>query len=320
MPRRIWVFAGRTDSFAGFAVHRLLLDYLKHLKITENVTSRENLRNTWINMSLLPLITLCISQKCFSAKSGLNKRTHFGIQVQVTSAFIVEMYETLDSKHSKQANYSTAVTVTLYSYGPNYFFSWFELLIKAFNKEITGPKCLFWAGKVDWSIPTIYFFKNKIFTMQNFHAEKNLLTCIKTCLISNQTIWELLFVRSTCTCIDSSNHIPFLSFNVKTVYNGLGLSADWLAQLKYFWGTCKLCTLTPSTMIHLTNQGKEISVWFIPFNRNYMVVVCLPIWHWIMHIVRLMKKFLQMARKIGYRHRIYGIYMLLMLCQATGYV
>ena len=31
----------------------------------------------------------------------------------------------------------------------------------------------FWAGKVDRSIPTIYFFKSKIYTVQNFHAEKN---------------------------------------------------------------------------------------------------------------------------------------------------
>ena len=55
--------------------------------------------------------------------------------------------------------------------------------------------------------------------MQNFHAEKNLLPCIKTYLMSNQTIWELLFIRSTGTCIDSSHHLRFLSFNVKTVYN-----------------------------------------------------------------------------------------------------
>ena len=48
--------------------------------------------------------------------------------------------------------------------------------------------------------------------MQNFHAEKNLLPYIKTCFISNQTIWELLFMRSTCTRIDSSHHLRFLKF------------------------------------------------------------------------------------------------------------
>ena len=131
--------------------------------------------------------------------------------------------------------------------------------------DILGTN-LFWAGKVDRSIPTIYFFEKQNLHHAKLPCRKNLLPCIKTCLISNQTIWELLFIRSTCTCIDSSNHLHFLSFNVKTVYNRSRLSADWLDQLKFFPGTCKLCILTPSTMVDLTNQGKEMSIWFIPFN------------------------------------------------------
>ena len=62
-----------------------------------------------------------------------------------------------------------------------------------------------------------YFFKKQNLHHAKLPCRKNLLPCIKTCLISNQTIWELLFVRSTCTCIDSSNHLRFLSSNLKTV-------------------------------------------------------------------------------------------------------
>ena len=65
---------------------------------------------------------------------------------------------------------------------------------------------------------------------------------------------------------DSRRH--FFSWG-GSVYNRSRLSADVTAQLNYFWCTCKLCTLMPSTMVDLTNQGrKEISVWFIPFNRQ----------------------------------------------------
>ena len=118
--------------------------------------------------------------------------------------------------------------------------------------DLLATKRLFWAGKVYRSIPTTLFLKKKLHHA-NFHANKNLLPCIKTCLISNQTIWELLFIRSACTCINSSNHVRFLSFYVKTVYNRSRLSPDWLTQLNYFPCTYKLCTLMPSTMVDLTN-------------------------------------------------------------------
>ena len=61
----------------------------------------------------------------------------------------------------------------------------------------------------------IYLFKKQNLHHAKLPCRKNLLPCIKTCPISNQTIWEMLFVCLTCTCIDSSNHLHFSSFKGK---------------------------------------------------------------------------------------------------------